>query len=83
MSVVAGDCGAIVADYAAWKRSARPRSEADVLHMFSLPRAPEFLATQEAFSAASSWFSVKRLDGISHFPPLELPDAATIEIERF
>ncbi len=41
----------------------------NILHVFSQPRAPEFLAAQETFSAANPWFSVKRLDGVSHFPP--------------
>lgn len=46
----------------------------NILHLFSQPRAPEFLAAQETFSAANPWFSVKRLDAVSHFPPLEIPD---------
>jgi hypothetical protein len=78
---------AITADYAQYGNPLRALSEIDsklnTLHVFSQPRAPDFLAAQEAFSAANQWFSVKRLDGVSHFPPLELPDVTAAEIERF
>jgi pimeloyl-ACP methyl ester carboxylesterase len=78
---------AIEASYEAYGNPLRALSKMDpkpdVLHLFSQPRAPEFLAAQETFSAANPWFSVKRLDGASHFPPLELPDATAAEIERF
>jgi pimeloyl-ACP methyl ester carboxylesterase len=78
---------AIMADYARYGNPLRALSEIDpkpnILHVFSQPRVPEFLASQEAFSAANPWFSVKRLDGVSHFPPLELPDVTAAEIERF
>jgi pimeloyl-ACP methyl ester carboxylesterase len=53
------------------------------LHIFSQPRAPEFLAAQESFSRENPWFEVRRLDAVSHFPPLEAPDATATEIERF
>jgi pimeloyl-ACP methyl ester carboxylesterase len=53
------------------------------LHVFSQPRAPEFLAAQEAFARAHPWFAVRRLDAVSHFPPLEAPDATAREIEAF
>ena len=46
-----------------------------VLHMYSRPRAADFLAAQEAFSRERPWFTVRRLDGVSHFPQLE----ATVE----
>jgi len=55
----------------------------NILHLFSQPRVPEFLAAQETFSSANPWFSVKRLDRVSHFPALELPDSTAAEIERF
>ena len=51
--------------------------------LFSQPRAPEFLAGQQNFSAANPWFSVNRLDGVTHFPALEIPDATAAEIENF
>jgi hypothetical protein len=78
---------AITADYARHGNPLRALAEIDpkptILHLFSQPRAPEFLAAQETFSVANPWFSVKRLDGMSHFPALELPDATAVEIERF
>lgn len=78
---------AVKADFARYGNPLRALGELDptpdVLHLFSQPRAPEFLAAQETFSAANPWFSVKPLDGVSHFPPLELPDVTAAEIERF
>jgi pimeloyl-ACP methyl ester carboxylesterase len=78
---------AIAADYARYGNPLRALSEIDskpnTLHVFSQPRAPESLAAQEAYSAANPWFSVKRLDGVSHFPLLEPPDETAAEIERF
>lgn len=78
---------AIGADYARYGNPLRALAEIDpkpnILHLFSQPRDPEFLAAQERFSAANPWFSVKRLDAVSHFPPLEIPDVTAAEIERF
>jgi pimeloyl-ACP methyl ester carboxylesterase len=53
-----------------------------VLHLYSQPRAPDFLAAQEAFARAHSWFTVKRLDGVSHFPQLELTDATASAVSE-
>ncbi len=53
------------------------------LHLFSQPKAPEFLAAQESFASEHRWFEVKRLEAVSHFPALEVPDVAAAEIERF
>ena len=52
-------------------------------HLFSQPRADEYLAGQRKFSAPNLWFSAKRLDGVTHFPALEIPDATAAEIESF
>jgi pimeloyl-ACP methyl ester carboxylesterase len=52
------------------------------LHIFSQPKAPEFLAAQESFARDNLWFEVRRIEAISHFPPLEAPEAAAAEIER-
>lgn len=77
----------ILADYARYGNPLRALSELDskpdFLHLFAQPRAPEYLEAQEAFSVANPWFSMKRLDGVSHFPALELPDETAAEIERF
>jgi pimeloyl-ACP methyl ester carboxylesterase len=78
---------AITIDYARYgnplKALARLDPKPNILHLFSQPRGSEFLAAQETFSAANPWFSVKRLDGVSHFPPLEIPEVTAYEIERF
>jgi pimeloyl-ACP methyl ester carboxylesterase len=78
---------AVTADYARHGNPLRALSAIDpkpnILHLFSQPRVPEFLAAQETFSAANPWFLVKRLDGVTHFPALELPDSTAAEIERF
>ena len=55
----------------------------DMLHLFSQPRAAGFLAGQQEFSAGNPWFSVKRLDGVTHFPALEIPDATAADIDNF
>lgn len=74
---------AITADYARYGNPLHALAvldpKPDVLHVFSQPRTPEFLAAQETFSAANPWFWVKRLDGVSQFPPLELSDEMAAE----
>jgi pimeloyl-ACP methyl ester carboxylesterase len=78
---------AVTADYAQHGNPLRAAAELDhkpdVLHLFSQPRAAGFLAGQQEFSAANPWFSVKRLDGATHFPALEIPDVTAAEIEKF
>jgi pimeloyl-ACP methyl ester carboxylesterase len=78
---------AVMADYAQHGNPLRAAAELDhkpdMLHLFSQPRAAEFIAGQQKFSAANPWFSVKRLNGATHFPALEIPDATAAEIERF
>lgn len=54
-----------------------------VLHLYSQPRDPDFLAAQEAFARSHPWFSVRRLDGVSHFPQLELTDETAGAISEF
>jgi pimeloyl-ACP methyl ester carboxylesterase len=54
-----------------------------VLHLYSQPRAADFLAAQEAFARAHPWFTVTRLDGVSHFPQLELTDGTAGAISEF
>jgi pimeloyl-ACP methyl ester carboxylesterase len=53
------------------------------LHVFSQPRAPEFLAAQESFARDNPWFQARRLEAASHFPPLEAPDTTAAELVRF
>src|SRR5437763_428176 len=53
------------------------------LHVFAQPRAPDYLAAQEAFARDHPWFAVRRLDAVSHFPTLEVPDATAAAIREF
>lgn len=59
------------------------RTTTPLLHLYSQPRMPEFLAAQEAFAREHAWFQVKRLDAISHFLPLEVPGATADAIDAF
>jgi hypothetical protein len=78
---------AVTADYAQYGSPLRAAAELDqkpeMLHLFSQPRTAGFLAGQQEFSAANPWFSARRLDGVTHFPALEIPDGTAAEIERF
>jgi pimeloyl-ACP methyl ester carboxylesterase len=57
--------------------------QVSVLHIYAQPRIPEFLAAQEAFAREYPWFSVRRLDAVSHFPTLEVPDQTAQVISDF
>jgi pimeloyl-ACP methyl ester carboxylesterase len=54
-----------------------------VLHVYSQPRAPEFLSAQESFARDHPWYSVHRLEGVSQFPTLEVPDETADVIGEF
>jgi hypothetical protein len=54
-----------------------------VLHVYSQPRAPEYLAAQEAFAREHPWYSVHRLEGVSQFPTVEIPDETAAVIRDF
>ncbi len=54
-----------------------------VLHVYSQPRAPEFLSAQESFARAHPWYSVHRLEGVSQFPTLEVADETARMIREF
>jgi pimeloyl-ACP methyl ester carboxylesterase len=56
---------------------------APVLHLYSQPRDPAYLAAQQDFARARPWFHVRRLDGRSHFPALERPDDVAAAILEF
>jgi hypothetical protein len=42
-----------------------------------------YLAAQQSFAAAHSWFTVMRLNARSHFPMFEVPEAMATAIEQF
>ncbi len=54
-----------------------------VLHLYGQPRDPAFLAAQEEFAAAHDWFTVRRLEGASHFAMIETAEDVADEIEAF
>jgi hypothetical protein len=53
-----------------------------LLHVYAVPRAPEYLSAQESFARDHSWFAVRRLRAVSHFPTLEVPDETAGVLER-
>lgn len=58
-------------------------SPPEVLHLFSQPKDQGYLSAQGEFAEGHPWFRARRLDGVSHFPPLELPDAVAAAVNEF
>jgi pimeloyl-ACP methyl ester carboxylesterase len=54
-----------------------------LLHLYSQPDDPGYLAMQRSFATRNPWYYVERLDGRSHFPSLEMPERTGELIERF
>jgi hypothetical protein len=54
-----------------------------VLHFYAEPRTAEYLSAQESFAREHSWFSVRRLEAVTHFPTLEVPDDTAGVISEF
>ena len=54
-----------------------------VLHVYAQPRVPEFLSAQESVARDHPWFHVRRLEAVSHFPMLEVPDETADVIREF
>jgi len=54
-----------------------------VLHLYSQPDDPGYLAAQQTFAAGHPWFHVRRLNARSHFPMFEVPDDVAAAIEQF
>jgi len=59
------------------------RSPVPALHVYAQPRAPEYLTTQESFARDHPWFAVRRLEAVTHFPTLEVPDQTAGVISEF
>ncbi len=55
----------------------------DVLHVYAQPPAPEYLSAHEAFARDHPWFSVRRLEAVSQFPALEIPDETAAVVREF
>jgi pimeloyl-ACP methyl ester carboxylesterase len=56
---------------------------ARVLHIYAQPADESFLSAQQAYAADRHWFRVKRVEGSTHFPTLEAPDAVADALEAF
>jgi pimeloyl-ACP methyl ester carboxylesterase len=54
-----------------------------VLHVYAQPRAPEFFSAQESVARDHPWFAVRRLEAVSHFPTLEVPEETAGLIREF
>jgi pimeloyl-ACP methyl ester carboxylesterase len=54
-----------------------------VMHVYSQPEDPAYLAAQQAFAATHPWFTVARLDARSHFPTFEVANQIASAIEQF
>lgn len=61
----------------------RLRPAVSALHVYAQPRAPEYLAAQESFAGEHPWFTVRRVEAVSHFPTLEAPEESAEVIEEF
>jgi pimeloyl-ACP methyl ester carboxylesterase len=57
--------------------------QVSVLHVYCQPRAPEFLKVQESFAVEHRWYCVHRLEGVSQFPTLEVPEEMAGVIREF
>jgi pimeloyl-ACP methyl ester carboxylesterase len=53
------------------------------LHLHALPKDEAFREAQEAFGKSHPWFRSRRLEGKTHFPALETPEAVAAAIEEF
>src|SRR5829696_5329914 len=53
-----------------------------ILHVYSQPRAPEYLSAQESFAGEHPWYSVHRLEGVSQFPTVEVPEETAAVIRE-
>jgi len=54
-----------------------------VLHVYAQPRVPEFHSAQESVARDHPWYSVRRLEAVSHFPTLEVPEETAAVIREF
>jgi pimeloyl-ACP methyl ester carboxylesterase len=52
-------------------------------HLYAQPGDDGYLAAQQGFAAAHSWFQVHRLTATSHMPTFEVPADIAAHIDRF
>jgi pimeloyl-ACP methyl ester carboxylesterase len=53
------------------------------MHVYAQPADPAVLQAQQTFASDHPWFSVHRVDALSHFPQFEAPDEIARLIEDF
>jgi len=53
------------------------------LHLYAIPKDEAYREAQEAFGKSHPWYHSRRLEGKTHFPALETPDAVASAIEEF
>jgi pimeloyl-ACP methyl ester carboxylesterase len=53
------------------------------MHIYAQPADPAYYQAQESFSESHPWFSVIRVNAISHFPTMEVPEEVAEAIEKF
>jgi pimeloyl-ACP methyl ester carboxylesterase len=70
-------------DSTPFEAMARLTPPCPVLHLYSQPRDPGYLAAQQEFARTHPWFKVQRLDAHSHFPALEAPETVAKAILEF
>ncbi|HET6202429.1 MAG TPA: alpha/beta hydrolase [Planctomycetota bacterium] len=75
---------------AAYAREGRPLATLSelspplpTLHLYAQPTEAGYLDAQESFASRNPWIRVTRLEGKTHFPVLETPDAVAEAIEAF
>ena len=75
---------------AAYKREGNPLKALaalgkppSVLHLYSQPADPGYLAAQQSFAEKNPWFAVRRLEARSHFPTIEVVGQVQDAIERW
>lgn len=54
-----------------------------VQHLYAQPADPGFLAAQRKFAEHHPWFEVERLNALSHFPMIEVPEEMARLVEEF
>ncbi|MGI5167179.1 alpha/beta fold hydrolase [Spirillospora sp. CA-253888] len=83
----ARSCRVIDDAYATWgsplKRMAAFAERRPVLHLYSQPNDEAYHRGQADFSAENPWFSSHWVEGRTHFPTLESPEALAEQIEKF
>lgn len=52
-------------------------------HIYAQPADPGYLAAQQAYASEHPWFTVHRISGTSHFPPLEMPGEIAARLLSF